>query len=70
MKTFKVIFLFTALLLSCMSCKKGKSTCYDSQLYRQHKNDICTTDCPSVIGCDDKMYCNECDAQRNGISVK
>ena len=63
------ILTIVAILSSIASCKK-ESSCYDEQLYQQHKNDICTTDCPGVTGCDGKTYCNECEANRQGIRVK
>ncbi|MBX7096040.1 MAG: hypothetical protein K1X56_15070 [Flavobacteriales bacterium] len=57
------IFLFIT------SCSKNKD-CYDEALYQQHKDDICTMDCPGVTGCDGKTYCNECIARTQGIRVK
>ena len=57
-----------------ISCNKKSSTndptnneCYDAAFHEQHKNDICLTDCPGVIGCDGKSYCNECNMHANGI---
>jgi len=69
MKKLTLVCL-TALSLSTLSCKKNSDSCYDEQLYQQHKDDICTADCPGVTGCDGKTYCNECDALRHGIRVK
>ena len=69
MKALTILFL-TALSLTTLSCKKNNDGCYDDQLYQQHKDDICTTDCPGVTGCDGKTYCNECEAHRLGIRVK
>jgi hypothetical protein len=66
-KTMKVL-LFITLLLTIFSCKK-ESGCYDAQLEQQFRNSFCTEDCPGVIGCDGKTYCNECDANRHGIRV-
>jgi len=64
------ILLVTALSLTTISCNKDKGECYDEQLYLQHKDGICTADCPGVTGCDGKTYCNECEANRKGIRVK
>ena len=61
--------IFIILTFSIISCNKVNS-CYDDELYQQHKDDMCTTDCPGVIGCDGKTYCNECEANRNGVKVK
>jgi hypothetical protein len=67
-KVFSItLFVFTMALLST-SCKKSDG-CYDAQLERQFRNSFCTADCPGVIGCDGKTYCNECEANRNGIRV-
>lgn len=63
------IVVLTILVFSLSSCNKENS-CYDDDLYQQHKDDICTTDCPGVVGCDGKTYCNECEAMRNGISIE
>jgi hypothetical protein len=68
------LIIATFLLLLLLSCDKknsekqyiGKDPCFDSQLYEQHKNDICPDNCPAVIGCDGKTYCNGCYASREG----
>ncbi|MDT8411556.1 MAG: hypothetical protein RQ875_03765 [Vicingaceae bacterium] len=66
----KFILLITSIaFFTTTSCRKDNN-CYEDKLYEQHKNDICTMDCPGVIGCDGKTYCNECEANRKGISVK
>ncbi|MBX7181411.1 MAG: kazal domain protein [Bacteroidia bacterium] len=56
------------LLFSLASCKKND--CFDQALYNQYQNAACTQDCPGVIGCDGKTYCNTCEANRNGIRVE
>jgi len=65
--TTTILLIITTFLST--SCKK-ESSCYDKKLHEQHKNDVCTADCPSVIGCNDKSYCNECEARREGIRLK
>ncbi|MES2478242.1 MAG: hypothetical protein V4561_04100 [Bacteroidota bacterium] len=79
-KTIKWIQLtaiaFMIIPLSLASCNKDSSCgvfpdeCYNESLYKNHKDDVCTTDCPGIYGCDGKRYCNECEANRKGISVK
>jgi hypothetical protein len=63
-------FLLTICSVCILSSCNRKSSCYDEQLYQKNKNNFCTTDCPGVIGCDGKTYCNECEANRQGIKVK
>lgn len=58
-----------AVALFSTSCRKNTS-CYDPVLAERAKNAACTADCPGVIGCNGKTYCNECDAARQGIRVK
>ncbi len=65
----KIIYLLCAfyLVLCFSSCKKD---CFDQDLYDQYKDAFCTEDCPGVTGCDGKIYCNECEANRQGIRVE
>lgn len=67
--TILKVLTMASFLFFISSCKK-ESSCYDEQLYQQYKDKGCTTDCPGVIGCDGKTYCNECEAYRHGIRVK
>lgn len=66
----KAISLLVAFLLgiSFLSCQKDLPySCYDKAFHQTHKDDICTQDCPGVIGCDGKTYCNECIMNTHGI---
>lgn len=67
-----VISVFFLILFSCEKEKDyvGVNDCFDEQLYEQHKGDFCPENCPGVIGCDGKIYCNSCYALRQGIRVK
>lgn len=68
----KEVIVGMALLLVTFTmgaCDKKKS-CYDEALFKAHKNQMCTADCPGVKGCDGKVYCNECEANRHGIRVE
>lgn len=68
MKSIFTLAFFAALFLSFSSCKKDlPSSCYDQAYHNEHRNDICTADCPGVTGCDGKTYCNECVMHTNGI---
>ena len=67
--------LITSIILSltiCLtSCNKGLPlSCYDPIYHHKHKNDPCFQDCPGVVGCDGKTYCNECGMHTNGIKKK
>lgn len=68
--TLKLIFLNLFIVLMIASCKKDTPKCYSTFLKQKSKNKICTTDCPGVTGCDGKFYCNECEANRQGIKIK
>jgi hypothetical protein len=72
MKKPAVILVLFLMLCSCRKDKDkvGFNDCFDEQLYEQHKNDICPDNCPGVIGCDGRTYCNACYAIRQGIKVK
>ena len=62
--------LVLALILTNLSCKKDPAKCFDQELFNKSKDKPCPTDCPGVVGCDDRTYCNECEASKNGIRVK
>jgi len=68
------ILLATVLLLTTIACKKEKRDCFDAQLYEQFKDGACPqdVDCTGkgVLGCDGKIYNNECNANKEGIRVK
>lgn len=64
-----VIFIIpVAIVFFTTSCKKHES-CFDKELYYLHVHDYCSPDCPGVLGCDGKTYCNACEAQKVGIRV-
>jgi hypothetical protein len=67
MKQIYTLFIFI-LFIFLVSCTKEKS-CYDEELYKASQKYLCPADCPGVIGCDGKTYCNECMALKNGISI-
>jgi hypothetical protein len=66
-KLFALAIAFLA--LTAMSCTK-EHRCYDKKLEREYRDVACLLDCPGVIGCDGKFYCNACEAARHGIKVK
>lgn len=69
-KVYIMMLAMVAMLLIASlftSCKKDN--CFDQALYDEWHDKGCTTDCPGVVGCDGKTYCNECEANRNGIRV-
>lgn len=64
--TIGVLFFSFSFLLSISGCDKG---CYNPSLEAEFKDKLCTADCPKVIGCDGKEYCNECEANKRGVAV-
>lgn len=60
------ILLLITLIWNLTGCKK-ENTCYDAQLEKDMKDKFCTMDCPGVIGCDGKSYCNTCEMNKAGI---
>ncbi len=68
MKSLFVVLSLIAFIFA--ACAKNKAECYNRSLARETKNNYCTTDCPGVIGCDGKTYCNACEANKQGIRVK
>ncbi len=42
--------------------------CESAVTKARHKDDVCPTACPGVIGCDGKKYCNLCEANKAGIN--
>ncbi len=71
MKTIIATGIFTLTLFSIFatSCK-GPYDCYDPKLAESMKNVYCPQDCPEVMGCNNKMYCNVCEANKAGFRVK
>lgn len=62
--------IFIVCLFACLfsSCRKGLPlSCYDTFYHNKHKKDVCNQDCPGVVGCDGKNYCNQCIMHSNGI---
>ncbi len=55
--------------MSLSSCTR-LSPCFDKELYKSMKGKGCTEDCPGVIGCNGRRYCNECEANKEGIRIK
>lgn len=62
-----VVALFAAAGFS--SCKKKEHSCFSQELKNAYNVIDCTNDCPGVIGCDGKKYCNACIAGSQGIAV-
>ena len=67
-----LISILVGLLIFFTSCKKTgqNSKCFDSTLKEASKGTNCTMDCPGIVGCDGKIYCNECVAAWEGIRPK
>jgi hypothetical protein len=66
MKKYILLTIVSLLILSFSACDKG---CYNPSLEKASQNTVCTTDCPGVVGCDGKTYCNECEANKLGVAV-
>jgi len=59
------IALFAVCTLS--ACSKNDEYCYSEVTKAKHANDTCPTKCVEVTGCDGKIYCNLCEANKAGI---
>jgi hypothetical protein len=59
-------------ILSAMALLTGcNDDCYNPNLEKEWQTKVCPVDsCPGVIGCDEKTYCNECEANKSGVAVK
>jgi hypothetical protein len=68
MNTIKLNLMIIALVASS-SCKRDQSGCYDAKLQADRTKRICTADCPGVVACNGKTYCNECMANNEGYRV-
>jgi hypothetical protein len=66
MKKVLCLLFGAIVLINLEACDKG---CYNPSLEKASQNTVCTTDCPGVIGCDGKTYCNECEANKLGVAV-
>lgn len=64
----KIFLKLIPIFLLIISCNKNKPDCFDRKMYKSH-NGICLMDCPGVLGCDGEIYCNECVANSQGITV-
>ena len=61
--------LLTMAIIAILATGCRKETCPNPKLQNQHAKDVCTADCPGVVGCDGKTYCNECEARRHGVRL-
>ena len=68
MNKLVLLSIFAISAASFTACKKN-ADCFDENLYKEYQDKGCTADCPGVIGCDGKTYCNECEANRQGIRI-
>jgi hypothetical protein len=64
-----VSILVLAIFLQTTSCKKEHS-CYSKELEESTKDNYCPTVSMHFLGCDGKMYGNECEAAKVGIRGK
>jgi hypothetical protein len=69
MKARLFFSLAAGVLLALVSSSCNKD-CYNPSLEAAYANAVCPTDCPGVVGCDGKTYCNECEANRVGVAVE
>ena len=71
MKYCLISSLFLLLLFFFLiSCKKDVKDCFDAELQEKSKAVRCSSECPGIVGCDGKTYCNECVAGQSGIRPK
>ena len=52
------------------SCKDVRDDgCYDAALVEAMKDSVCVTGCEGVCACNNRTYCNECEAMKAGYRV-
>lgn len=44
-------------------------SCYDAALAESMKDTICPATCEGICACNQRTYCNECEAMKAGYSV-
>ncbi len=59
--------LTVAAFSACFMTACTKTNCYSASIEASHRNDVCPSLCPGVIGCDGQTYCNVCEANKKGI---
>ena len=67
MKNVSFFLALSFLTIGFSACNKD---CFNPSLEEEFSKQNCPMDCPSVIGCDNKEYCNECLANKAGVAVK
>jgi len=63
------VFTLAVFGMCTLSACSKNDDCFSEVIKAKHQNDICPTDCPGVIGCDGKTYCNRCEANKAGIAI-
>ncbi|RYE23385.1 MAG: hypothetical protein EOP51_10705 [Sphingobacteriales bacterium] len=65
---FTVALFGICTFTACTKDGGDNGYCISEVTKARHKDDVCPSACPGVVGCDGKKYCNLCAANKAGVN--